>query len=250
MEFKDAKHSDVRMKMALAGKSGAGKTFGGLLIAKGLMGGDMSKVGVAQTEAGRAQCYLNKIGPFKVMEIEPPFSPKRFIDVIDAAEKAGLKVLLIDSISDEWAGIGGALDIHHDVSEVVKNSFTAWKKVTPQHDAVFNRILQSPIHIICTVKKKVDYIMVTNDKGKQEPKKVGVKDIQREDTEYKWILQLDLDQDGNLAKASKDNTGLFQGKEPFKITEQTGAAIRGWCLNTGEENVISKQSNSSGEARP
>lgn len=253
MEFKDAKRSDIRMKMALAGKSGAGKTLGALKIAKGIVNGDMSKVGVGQTEAGRAQCYISHVGPFKVIEMEPPFSPANYIKVIEAAEKAGLKVLILDSMSDEWAGIGGALDIHHDVSEVVKNSFTAWKKVTPQHDAVFNKILQSPIHIICTIKKKVDYIMETvekNGKTQQVPKRVGTKDIQREDTEYKWLLQLDLDQDGNLAKASKDNTGLFQGKDPFKITEQTGAAIRAWCLNTGEENVIGKQSDSSGEARP
>jgi hypothetical protein len=241
MEFKDANRSDVRMKMALAGKSGAGKTYGALKIAKGLVN-DMSKVGIAQTEAGRAQCYLDDASKFKVLEMVPPFSPESFIEVIDKAERAGLKCLIIDSISDEWAGIGGSLDVHAGVSEVTKNSFTAWKKVTPRHDAVFNKILQSPIHIICTVKKKTETIM-ENVNGKSVPKKVGVKDIAREDTEYKWILQLDLDQDGNLAKASKDNTGLFQDKPPFKISEQTGTTIRNWCLNKkGEENERSKQS--------
>jgi len=241
LEFKDASNADVRMKMALAGKSGAGKTLGALKIAKGLIG-DMSKVGVGQTEAGRAQCYMRQMGKFKVLEIPPPFSPEKFIEVIGAAEKAGLKCLILDSISDEWAGIGGALDIHSEVSEVTKNTFTGWKKVTPRHDAVFNRILQSPIHIICTVKKKTDYILEKDDKGKQVPKRVGVKDIAREDTEYKWIVQLDLDQEGNLAKASKDNTSLFQGKAPFMITEQTGLQIRNWCLqNTGDEYVGSQQ---------
>jgi len=239
MEFKEAKKSDVRMKMALAGKSGSGKTFGALLIAKGIVS-DMSSVGVAQTESGRAQCYLDKIGKFKVMELEPPYSPAKFIEVIDIAEKSGIKCLIIDSISDEWAGTGGALDVHTSVSEVTKNSYTAWKKVTPQHDAVFNKILQSPIHIICTVRKKTDYILETSSSGKQVPKKVGLKDIQRDDTEYKWILQLDLDQDGNLAKASKDNTGLFQDKPAFKINEQTGAAIRNWCLNIGGNDVGNK----------
>lgn len=246
-EFKDATQADVRMKMALAGKSGAGKTLGALKIAKGLIN-DMTKVGIAQTEAGRAQCYLNQIGKFKVLEMTPPFSPQAFIDVITKAEAAGLKCLIIDSLSDEWAGIGGALSIHSQVSEVTKNSYTAWGKVTPIHDAVFNKILQSPIHIICTLKKKTEYIMETNDKGKQAPKRVGVKDIAREDTEYKWILQLDLDQEGNTAKASKDNTSLFQGKEPFKISEQTGAAIRAWCLQSQGETNVGIQS--SGNSRP
>lgn len=246
-DFVDAKQSDVRMKMALAGKSGAGKTLGALKIAKGLIV-DMTKVGVAQTEAGRAQCYLSQFPGFKVLEMTPPYSPGSFIAVIDKAEAAGLKCLIIDSLSDEWAGSGGALDLHSSAAEVTKNTFSAWKKVTPQHDAVFNKILQSSIHIICTLKKKTDYILEKDEKtGKQIPKRVGVKDIAREDTEYKWIVQLDLDQEGNLAKASKDNTSLFQGKEPFKITEQTGAAIRAWCLQTkGEVNVGTKQSDSNG----
>jgi hypothetical protein len=220
------------------------------MIARGLCAGDMKKIGVAQTEPGRAQCYLNRFPKFNVLEMRPPFSPESFIKVIDLAESAGLKVLIIDSLSDEWAGIGGALDIHQDVSEVTKNSFTAWKKVTPKHDAVFNKILSSNIHIICTIRKKTDTIL-ENINGKQVPKRVGVKDIAREDTEYKWILQLDLDQDGNFATASKDNTGLFQGKPPFKISEQTGTDIRNWCLNSGgEENERSKQSHPTGEARP
>lgn len=239
MEFKEAQRSDIRMKMALAGKSGAGKTLSALKIAKGLVI-DVSKIGVGQTEAGRAQCYLNEIGPFKVLEMQPPFSPDNFIKVIETAEKAGLKCLILDSMSDEWAGLGGVLDIHSNIADTVKNTFAAWKKASPQHEAVFNKILQSPIHIIATIKKKVDYILETVEKnGKmiQVPKRVGFKDISREDTEYKWILQFDLDQDGNLAVASKDNTSLFQGKPPFKITEQTGTMIRDWCLNTNKEKI-------------
>lgn len=249
-DFRDASFSDVRMKMALGGKSGAGKTKGALLIAKGLVK-DMSKVGVAQTESGRAQCYLKEFPGFKVNEMKPPFTPEAFIEVINKAEAAGLKCLILDSASDEWAGLGGTLDIHSDASDVTKNSFTAWKKVSPRHEAFMNKVLQSTIHIICTIKKKTDYVMETvkNREGRdvQQPKKVGVKDIAREDSEYRWITQLDIDQEGNLARATKDNTGLFQGKAPFVITEQTGAAIRAWCLQTqGDENERSKPSNSVG----
>lgn len=254
MEFKEAARSDIRMKMALAGKSGAGKTLGALKIAKGLVN-DMSKVGIAQTEAGRAQCYLSKYPGFKVLEMKPPFSPDQFIKVIELAESAGLKCLIIDSASDEWAGLGGTLDIHSNVSETTKNSFTAWKKVSPQHEAFMNKVLQANIHIICTIKKKVDYIMETvekNGRTVQQPKRVGTKDIAREDTEYRWIVQLDLDQDGNLASVAKDNTGIFQGKPAFQISEQTGAAIRAWCLNSetkGNTNERSEQGNTVGEAR-
>jgi hypothetical protein len=229
MEFKEASRKDIRMKMCVAGPSGGGKTWSSLEIAKGILGGDLSNCGVLQTESGRAQCYLDK-GNFKILEMTPPFSPDKFIEGISAAEKAGLKVLIIDSISDEWSGIGGSLDMHQDASEVTKNSFTAWKKITPKHEAVFNKILSSPIHIICTVKKKTDYVMEPGANGKVQPKRVGVKDIQREGTEYRWMLQFDLDQETNLATVAKDNTSLFQGKPAFKITAETGKLIRDWCL--------------------
>lgn len=232
MEFKDAQLSDIRIKMALAGKAGAGKTLGALKIAKGLVQ-DVSKVGVAQTEAGRAQCYLKQFPGFKVLEMKPPFTPETFIKVIELAESAGLKCLIIDSLSDEWAGIGGALDMHQAATEQMNNSFAAWKRITPRHEALFNKILQSPIHIISTIKKKTDTVLEMVN-GKQVPKRVGLKDIQREDVEYRWMIQLDIDQEGNTATCAKDNTGLFQGKSAFQISEQTGTTIRNWCLQKGE----------------
>lgn len=229
MEFSTAKRSDVKIKMALAASSGGGKTFSSLLIAKGLRAGKMEEVGVLQTEPGRAQCYLD-IGEFKVLELEPPFSPAKYIEGIEAAEKIGLRCLVIDSLSDEWAGIGGALDMHSKAADAVKNSFAAWKNVTPKHEALFNKILSSKLHIIATMKKKNDYVLEINDKGKQVPRRIGVKDIQREGTEYRWMLQFDLDQENNMATVVKDNTSLFQGRPAFKITEETGAMIRDWCL--------------------
>lgn len=235
MEFKEASRKDVRIKMALAGPAGAGKTLGALLIAKGLVS-DIKNVGVVQTESGRAQCYLEHIGPFKIMEMQPPFEPGKFVEAIGVAEKAGLKCLVLDSLSDEWAGLGGSLDLHAKASEVTKNSFTAWKRITPKHEEVFNKILSSPLHIIATIKKKSDYVMeeVTNKRGQkvQQPRRVGTKDIQREGTEYRWMLQFDIDQKANEATCSKDNTSLFQGREPFVIDESVGQKIRNWCLGT------------------
>jgi len=232
LEFKEASRRDVRIKMALGGKSGAGKTLSALLIAKGLVE-NVAKVGVLQTEAGRAQCYLRDIGTFKVLDMAPPFSPMKYIEGIEIAEKSKLEVLVIDSISDEWAGPGGALDMHSAACEVTKNTFTAWKNVTPKHDQFMNRILQSPLHIICTVRKKTETILETverNGRTIQVPKRVGLKDIQRDDSEYRWIVQFDLEQEGNLATVIKDNTKLFQGKPAFLINVETGKKLRDWCL--------------------
>ena len=233
MSFKEASRKDVRIKACIAGLSGAGKTYGALSIFKGLLS-DMGSLGIVQTESGRAQLYTDKFGKFKVLELTPPFTPQSFINAIDEAEKAGLKALILDSLSDEWAGLGGALDMHQDACEVVKNSFTAWKRVTPKHEALFNKILSSPLHIIATLKKKSDYVMETvkNRQGKevQQPKKVGVANVAREGTEYRWMIQFDVDRETHLAITDKDNTGLFDGRKPFLLDESVGKEIREWCL--------------------
>lgn len=226
--FKEAEKKDIKLKLGVSSLSGGGKTISSLLIMKGLLS-KIEDLGIIQTENGRAQFYIDRIGKFKVLEITPPFSPDKFIEAIDMAEKSGLKALIIDSMSDQWAGLGGLLDVHQGITDTVRNSFSAWKKANPMHEAVFTRILSSPLHIIATFKKKADYVM-ENVNGKQAPKKVGLADVAREGTEYRWALQFDLDRESHKASVVKDNMGLFEGSEPFLITEDTGRKIREWIL--------------------
>lgn len=238
MEVKKASRKDVRIKMSLDGLAGSGKTFSALSIAKGLVAGDMERVVVLQTEPGRAQCYLDQFEGFSFLDLSPPFSPMRYVEAIECVEKLGAKVLIIDSLSDEWAGIGGALDMHNDAVSVVKNSFAAWKNVTPAHEAVFNKIMASQLHIIATFKKKVEYVLEKverNGREIQQPKKVGTASVAREGTDYKFMLQFDIDLESHKARAVKDNLGIFDGIEPFQITDETGKLIRDWCLGTKKE---------------
>jgi AAA domain len=228
MEFKEAVRRDVKLKGAIAGLEGSGKSTAALSIFKGLLS-DIGSLAVIQTECGRIQLYADNFGKFKVLELTPPFTPAKLLEAIEAAEKAGLKAIIIDSLSDFWAGEGGVLDMHSAAAEITKNSFTAWRRITPQHEALFNKILSSPLHILCTLKKKADYIMEEKN-GKTAPKKVGLADIAREGTGYRWMLQFDLDRETHEATAAKDNTGLFDGKPPFLISPETGHIIREWCL--------------------
>jgi hypothetical protein len=198
------------------------KIFNGLIS-------DHSKIAYIETEPGRLALYSDLLGKAKVMEIRPPFTPEVGIKAIKMAEDAGFKALGIESLSDFWAGLGGVLDMHQAASEITKNSFSAWKKITPQHEALMNTILSSPLHIGCSIKKKTDYVIDTSS-GKQAVKKVGLADISRDGTDYRWMLKFELDRDTHLATVSKDNTGLFEGKPPFVISEETGLMIRNWCL--------------------
>jgi hypothetical protein len=102
--------------------------------------------------------------------------------------------------------------------------------VTPQHNRFIDGMLQSPAHIIATMRAKTDYVLETNKKGKQEPRKVGLAPVQREGMDYEFSVVLDLDST-HTAHASKDRTSLFDG-EYFIPSPETGKKLLAW-LNTG-----------------
>lgn len=230
MEFKKISKKDAKIKGTIEGLAGAGKSKGMVELLGGLIS-DKSKIGYVQTETGRLSFYSDLVGDSLVMDVAPPFAMGKLIEIIESAEKAGLKALGIDSISDFYSGLGGCLDAHAAVADVTKNSFSAWKKISPQWEAMMNKILSSPLHIVCTVKKKADYVIESSN-GKQSVKKVGLAPVIKDGSEYRFVFQLDVDRETHKATASKDMTGLFDGKEPFYITNETGLAIRNWCLET------------------
>lgn len=223
MKLQTATRKRAKIKMALQGPSGSGKTFSSLQIAYGLCS-DWSKVAVIDTENGSANLYAH-IGEYSIIELSVPHSPERYIQAIETCEKAGMEVIILDSVTHEWEFL---LEYH---ASLPGNSFTNWYKVTPRHNAFVQKILSSSCHIICTVRTKTDYVM--NEKnGKMVPEKVGLKSVQREGLDYEMTLVFDLDIKNN-ALASKDRTGLFYGKTEQKLSTQTGKQIADWC-NSGE----------------
>lgn len=220
MKLQTAARKRAKIKMGLQGPSGAGKTYTSLLISNGLCG-SWDKLAVIDTENGSCDLYSH-LGPYQVLQLHAPFSPERYIEAITLCEKSGIEVVIIDSITHEWENL---LEYH---SSMQGNSFTNWGKVTPRHNAFVQKILQSPLHIICTMRTKQDYIL--NEKnGKLVPEKVGLKSVQRDGFEYELTLVFDLDMKNN-AVASKDRTGLFFSKPSQKITTETGKLILDWCL--------------------
>ena len=224
MQFEKATREKCKLRMALTGPSGSGKTHSALLLAKGLGG----KVACIDTEHRRASLYSHLLA-FDVINLTAPFSPERYIEAIDAAVNKEYDVLIIDSISHEWDGAGGALEIVDNISTNSNsgNSYFAWRSVTPRHQAFFQKMLQSPLHIIATMRSKQEYI-ITEINGKKAPKKIGLAPIQRGGSDYEFTTVLDLTQGSNAAKESKDNTGIFHGRDPFKITEKDGEDLKRW----------------------
>ena len=219
MNLQTASRKKAKIKMGLQGPSGSGKTMGALLTAYGICG-DWSKIAVVDTENHSADLYAH-IGTYNVLSLSAPFTPEKYIQAIEVCEKAGMDVVIIDSVTHEWENL---IDYH---SSLQGNSFTNWAKVTPRHNDFVQKILQSICHVICTVRTKQDYVL--NEKnGKMVPEKVGLKSVQRDGMEYELTLVFDLDMK-NHATASKDRTGLFFGKPEHKLSVETGKLIREWC---------------------
>ena len=159
-------------------------------------------------------------------QISPPFNPEKYIRAIVEAEKAGYEILIIDSLSHAWSGEGGILDIQDRAAKSVRNSFAAWREVTPLHNALVDKILASSCHIIVTMRTKTAYEVSTED-GKSKVTKVGLAPIQRDGVEYEFTLVMDLSIEGHIATASKDRTGLFDGQH-FLPTEDMGRSLKKW----------------------
>ena len=233
MQLQKASRKRVKIKMALQGSSGSGKTYSALLLAYGLFS-DWSKIAVIDTENRSSELYEH-LEKFMVLAITPPFSPEKYIEALQLCEKEGMEVIIIDSISHEWEGIGGILEQH---SAMPGNSYTNWNKLTPRHNSFVQHILQSPVHIIGTIRSKQEYVL-SEKNGKQVPEKVGMKGVTREGMDYEFTLVLEIDITNN-AVATKDRTSVFKGKPSFIITPETGKTILKWC-NTGKEALPSEQ---------
>lgn len=225
LQLKKATRKKVKLRLNLSAPSGAGKTYGALLLAKGLVG-SWDKIAVIDTENGSASLYEH-LGDFNVIDLAPPFSPERYMDAIDACVSAGMEAIIIDSSSHEWSGPGGCLEINEKLAQARYrgNTWSAWNETTPRHDAFVQKVLHCDSHIITCTRSKMETIMGEDKKIK----KVGMKDIQRDGWEYELTVSLSIDRDTHMTVASKDRTELFEGKEPFKITEQTGLMIKDWC---------------------
>lgn len=215
MTFKKAVKYGSKLRLALAGPSGAGKTFTALTLASALAGG--KPVAVIDTERGSASKYaLTKDGQgfdFDVMELTN-YHPQNYINAIHEAEQAGYAVLVIDSLTHAWNSIGGVLEIVDNAAKKSqsKNTFNAWGEGTKIQNQLIDAITRSNMHIICTMRSKTEYV-IEQINGKNMPRKIGMAPIQRQDIEYEYDV---------YAEMTIENTMLVQKS---RCSELSGAVI-------------------------
>jgi hypothetical protein len=210
--------------MALHGLSGSGKTFSSLAIATGLG----SRIAVIDSEHGSSEKFADEF-TFDVLPLAQ-FDPRNYIDAIHAAEAEGYDVVIIDSLSHEWIGPGGTLEIVDKVTarSNSKNAYTTgWREATPLHNALIDSIVRCKCHLIATMRVKSDYVMTTNNRGGSEPVKMGLTPVQRENMEYEFDIVGRITIEHKLI-VEKTRYRAIDGEIIDRPGKAFGAQLLGW----------------------
>ena len=223
----------AKLRLGMSGPAGSGKTYSALLIAHGLGG----PIGLIDTEHGSGDLYADLLPEgYDVLQLTPPFTPARYIEAIHALEDAGVQTIIVDSLSHAWTGEGGSLDRHGKIADRSGNSWQAWRQVTPEHNALVEAMLQSPCHVIATMRAKTEYVQEKDERtGRQVVRKIGLAPVMRDGIEYEFTVFMELDSQ-HLAHVGKDRTRLFDGMI-IKPDADIGRQLLAWLDSGAPEPV-------------
>jgi hypothetical protein len=225
MKFTKATKAQSKLRAAIFGPSGAGKTFTSLRIASGMEG----RIAVIDTERGSASKYASNFD-FDVLDL-PDHDIETYIKAINAAASAGYEVLVIDSLSHGWQELLEEIDKLAQ-TKYRGNKWSAWSEGTPKQKNLVNAILTYPGHVIASMRSKTEWTTEQDGKGKNRPVRVGLAPEEGKGIEYEFDLLLEMNTD-HYATVIKDRTGKFQDQIIEKPGEDFGASLMQW-LNDGE----------------
>lgn len=237
--FAPATRKGVRLKIGISGPSGSGKTLGALALGTALA--PTGRVALIDTENGSASLYADRF-QFDTLSLRPPYESKRYIYALAAAVQAGYEVVILDSMSHQWAGEGGILSRKEQVDARGGNHFSNWAPFTREHEWFKAKLLNAPVHIIATMRAKQEYALEESSEGRKSTKvrKLGLAPVQREGMEYEFSVSFELQMD-HQASASKDRTGLFDGRL-VDLTDATVAReLLAWRESGGDEADVGAQ---------
>jgi hypothetical protein len=218
--FKKATKAQAKLRAAIFGPSGAGKTYTSLRVATGLGG----RVAVIDTERGSASKYSDRF-EFDVLELDDQ-SIEGYVEAIRLAGQEGYAVLVIDSLSHAWQ------TLLEEVEKLAKakyrgNTWSAWSEGTPMQRKLVGAILDFPGHVIATMRSKTEWTTVDSN-GKKSPQRVGLAPEQGKGVEYDLLVEISTE---HVANVIKDRTGKFQDKLLDKPGEDFGKQLAAWLAD-------------------
>jgi len=220
MQFEKATKRKAKLRLALFGTSGSGKTYTGLRMATGLGG----PIALIDTERGSASKYADRF-EFDVLEL-PARDIGTYCQAIEAAQSAGYRVLIIDSLTHAWQ------ELLQEIDKLARakfggNTWSAWSEGTPKQQRLVDAILGYDGHVIATMRVKTEWTLSHNDRGKLEPKRVGLAPQQGKGIEYEFDMLMQLDSD-HTARVLKDRTGRYQDAIIELPGEDLGQELAAW----------------------
>lgn len=233
MAFTKAVKTKSKLRMAITGPSGSGKTFTALRVARGL--GD--KIALIDSEYRSASKYSDKFD-FDTMDITRNDHPSVYEKAVRDAESAGYDVVIIDSITHAWESTQDIVD-KKTAASTYGNSFTSWREGGKIWNSLLDCIKSSNIHVICTMRSKMDYIQDQDDKGKKRIRKVGMAPEVRNGTEYEYdmVLDLTIDHIGSITKTRCDNLDGYVEARP---SEELGYTLKIWLSDGADAPVFDR----------
>jgi hypothetical protein len=240
LQFRKAIKRDAKLRFAVCGPSGSGKTYTLLALATELGG----PIAVVDTEHGSASKYAD-IFEFDVLELDS-YDPLRLIEIIDYAVANHYRVLDIDSLSHFWMGRDGELEKVDRAARrmQIPNGFAAWKQVTPIHNALIDKIISAPIHVLISMRAKTEWVLERDDRsGKTVPRKVGLAPVMRDGIEYEFDVCGDLDQESTLQITKTRCPKLAGGIFP-KPGKELSDLLKEWLRTVSAEDTEPQVSNS------
>jgi pyruvate/2-oxoglutarate dehydrogenase complex dihydrolipoamide acyltransferase (E2) component len=228
VQFKKATRSQAKMRLALVGPAGSGKSYTALTFAR-VFG---RRIAVIDSENESASLYADDVAEFDVTNLES-FSPRKYVEAIHAAEAAGYDVIVVDGISQAWAGKDGALEMVDKAAKRSQsgNTFMAWRDVTPEHNTLVDAMVRCKAHLIVTMRAKTEYVMQEGPGGKKTPKKIGMAPIQRDGLDFEFTVVGEMDVDHNLM-VSKTRCKDIDGAVISKPGPELAETLLRW-LNSG-----------------
>ena len=217
--FQKATKENIKLRMALYGPPGCGKTYTALQLASCLG----KRIGLIDTEHGSSRKYGNLFN-FEVLELSK-FGPSQYYNAIESAEESGFDYLIIDSLSHAWYA---ELD---SVGSDVRN----WAKIRPIERQLWDKIISSSCHIIATMRSKIEYEYgATEISGRQKMtsvRKIGTAPIQKEGSEYELDICGLLDDQNTLMISKSRCPEISSGIYP-KPGKKFAEIVQNWLNDT------------------
>lgn len=245
--LRKAERGIIRLRKAILGPAGSGKTYTALVTAKAIAEKYGQRIAVIDTEAhdgqGSSEKYADRFD-FDVVVLDKDQSVESYIAALDEIAAAGVEsgipyVCIIDSLSHAWAGKGGILDFvdAKTMSSHTKNSFMAWREASPLHNKLVSNMLSYPGHLIATMRVKMTYEVVENERGKRVPMKIGLQPVQRDGLEYEFDILADMDVDNRLV-VSKTRYSDLSGKVFLRPDKEYTGYILNWIGDAPNSKIL------------